>query len=183
MEGHKTKQCWECRRRRLVCDFTRPGCRKCQVRGVACPGYEGRKLKWLEPQQVNAKGPLKWVVPRPLEPEGNREMGAIFEAIEYCKHTFPSLPTYLGSALIFTRPRQRAHFSRSGRNRCRWTPESLLYAPFRRSLPAPLVHPESDMHSAVPSCPAAGRCICISASSISPTAPTASRRGSPGFGG
>ncbi|KXX82205.1 Arginine metabolism regulation protein II [Madurella mycetomatis] len=92
MEGHKTKQCWECRRRRLVCDFTRPGCRKCQVRGVACPGYDGRKLRWLQPHQVNAKGPLKWVVPRPPEPESNREMGAIFEAIEYYNvHISPDL--------------------------------------------------------------------------------------------
>ncbi|GAB1318370.1 Arginine metabolism regulation protein II [Madurella fahalii] len=93
MEEHtKAKQCWECRRRRLVCDSTRSGCRKCQARGMACPGYDGRKLKWLQPQQVNAKGPLKWVVPRPLQPESSREMGAIFEAIEYYNvHISPDL--------------------------------------------------------------------------------------------
>ncbi|KAK4096853.1 hypothetical protein N658DRAFT_408306, partial [Parathielavia hyrcaniae] len=54
------KQCWECRGRRLVCDFARPSCRKCQARGVDCPGYDDKKpLKWLQPQQVNAKGPKK----------------------------------------------------------------------------------------------------------------------------
>jgi hypothetical protein len=79
-------QCWECRRRRLVCDSIRPRCRKCQVRGVDCPGYDGKKpLKWLQPQQVNSKGPAKIIVHRALKSASEREMTVIFEAIEYCK--------------------------------------------------------------------------------------------------
>jgi len=87
MDERKMKHCWECRRRRLVCDFTRPKCRKCQVRGVACPGYDGQKpLRWLRPQQVNAKGPEKTVVPRSVKPAAERQMSAVLEAIEYCKN-------------------------------------------------------------------------------------------------
>ncbi|KAK4040943.1 fungal-specific transcription factor domain-containing protein [Parachaetomium inaequale] len=93
MDASNTKQCWECRRRRLVCDFTRPECRKCQLRGVACPGYDGKKpLKWLQPQQVNAKGPLKMAVPRAVKPESERQMGSVLEAIEYYNiHIAPDL--------------------------------------------------------------------------------------------
>ncbi|KAK4236604.1 hypothetical protein C8A03DRAFT_45407 [Achaetomium macrosporum] len=93
MRGAKGTQCWECRRRRLVCDSTRPRCRKCQVRDVDCPGYDGKKpLKWLQPQQVNSKGPEKMVMPRTLKPANEREMSAIFEAIEYYDlHIAPDL--------------------------------------------------------------------------------------------
>jgi hypothetical protein len=85
METSKPKQCWECRKRRLVCDRARPKCRKCQVRGVDCPGYDGKKpLKWLQPQQVNAKGPIKMAVPRSLKPNAEKETSVVFEAIEYC---------------------------------------------------------------------------------------------------
>jgi hypothetical protein len=93
MDASKTKQCWECRRRRLVCDFTSPACRKCQVRGVECPGYDGTKpLKWLQPQQVNAKGPKKMVVPRAVKPESDRQMSLLLEAIEYCKPSWTLEP-------------------------------------------------------------------------------------------
>lgn len=87
MEGTAERSpCWECRRRRLVCDFTRPKCQKCETRGVACPGYDGKKpLKWLAPQQVNAKGPEKMAVPRAVKPAGERQMSTVLEAIEYCK--------------------------------------------------------------------------------------------------
>lgn len=48
-----TRWCWECRRRRLVCDCTRPVCNKCRATGVVCPGYEDAKpLKWLAPGKV-----------------------------------------------------------------------------------------------------------------------------------
>lgn len=116
MEEPKTKHCWECRRRRLVCDFTRPKCRKCQIRGVDCPGYDGKKpLRWLQPQQVNAKGPEKMVVPqmampqtavpRTVKPTGERQMTAVYEAIEYCKYLACS---WLQSAWL-TPNRQHAH--------------------------------------------------------------------------
>ncbi|RYP72286.1 hypothetical protein DL771_004260 [Monosporascus sp. 5C6A] len=89
----KTKHCWECRRRRLVCDFARPNCRKCQLRGVECPGYGSKKpLKWVQPQQVNAKGPEKMVVPRTVKPEVDRQISAVFEAVEYYNaHIAPDL--------------------------------------------------------------------------------------------
>ncbi|KAE8347616.1 hypothetical protein BDV24DRAFT_121128, partial [Aspergillus arachidicola] len=37
------RHCWECMRRRLVCDFARPTCNKCRSAGVACPGYDEKK--------------------------------------------------------------------------------------------------------------------------------------------
>lgn len=50
------RQCWECLRRRLVCDFTQPSCKKCIRAGVECPGYDEKKpLKWLEPGKVASK--------------------------------------------------------------------------------------------------------------------------------
>lgn len=52
----RKRQCWECARRRLVCDSTRPSCTKCTKSGVECPGYGQKKpLKWLKPGQVNSQ--------------------------------------------------------------------------------------------------------------------------------
>ena len=46
-------QCWECRRRRLVCDGTQPVCAKCRAARIVCPGYADKKpLTWLAPGQV-----------------------------------------------------------------------------------------------------------------------------------
>ncbi|KAF7561249.1 hypothetical protein G7046_g2875 [Stylonectria norvegica] len=51
-EGQK-RHCWECLRRRLVCDSTRPVCKGCSVAGVVCPGYDDVKpLRWLAPGRV-----------------------------------------------------------------------------------------------------------------------------------
>jgi hypothetical protein len=48
----KKRKCWECRRRRLVCDLARPGCTRCQSAGRACPGYRlDKPLKWMQPPQ------------------------------------------------------------------------------------------------------------------------------------
>ncbi|KAB5566158.1 fungal-specific transcription factor domain-containing protein [Coniochaeta sp. 2T2.1] len=48
-----SKWCWECRRRRLVCDCAYPVCNKCNSTGVVCPGYEDKKpLTWLAPGRV-----------------------------------------------------------------------------------------------------------------------------------
>lgn len=96
MEGTTERSpCWECRRRRLVCDFVRPRCRKCESRGVACPGYGGKKpLRWLPPQQVNSKGPEKTVVPGTLTPASEPPMRAVFEAIEYCEPARRLLQTH-----------------------------------------------------------------------------------------
>lgn len=35
----RKRHCWECLRRRLVCDYGIPGCRRCAKSGVDCPGY------------------------------------------------------------------------------------------------------------------------------------------------
>jgi hypothetical protein len=48
--------CWECSRRRLVCDLGTPKCRKCRVRGVDCPGYQHKPLQWMRPGQTRSKG-------------------------------------------------------------------------------------------------------------------------------
>lgn len=39
------KGCWTCKRKRIQCDETRPGCRRCTERGLTCEGYEIR-LRW-----------------------------------------------------------------------------------------------------------------------------------------
>lgn len=50
------RQCWECLRRRLVCDFTLPSCKKCQKAGKTCPGYDPQKpLQWLAPGKVTSR--------------------------------------------------------------------------------------------------------------------------------
>jgi hypothetical protein len=48
--------CWECSKRRLVCDLGTPKCRKCRVRGVDCPGYQHKPLQWMRPGQTRSKG-------------------------------------------------------------------------------------------------------------------------------
>ncbi|KXJ85576.1 hypothetical protein Micbo1qcDRAFT_154093 [Microdochium bolleyi] len=50
------KQCWECQRRRIVCDSASPVCRKCETAGVVCPGFDDKKpLTWLAPGKVTAR--------------------------------------------------------------------------------------------------------------------------------
>ncbi|KAK4153529.1 hypothetical protein C8A00DRAFT_43538 [Chaetomidium leptoderma] len=50
------EQCWECRRRRLVCDGTQPVCNKCRAARIVCPGYADKKpLTWLAPGQVMSR--------------------------------------------------------------------------------------------------------------------------------
>ncbi|KAK3984076.1 putative C6 zinc finger domain protein [Cladorrhinum sp. PSN332] len=46
-------QCWECRRRRLVCDGLVPVCTRCRTSRIVCPGYADKKpLTWLAPGRV-----------------------------------------------------------------------------------------------------------------------------------
>jgi hypothetical protein len=50
------RQCWECLRRRLVCDCKQPVCNKCRTAGIVCPGYEDKKpLTWLAPGRVTSR--------------------------------------------------------------------------------------------------------------------------------
>jgi hypothetical protein len=68
---HQRPHCWECRRRRLVCDGTQPVCTKCRTAGIVCPGFADKQpLKWLAPGQVMSrarrkKGPRKANSKRP----------------------------------------------------------------------------------------------------------------------
>jgi hypothetical protein len=58
MDEKRKKHCWECLRRRLVCDSTRSGCKRCSASGVPCPGYGETKpsrLKWLAPGRVTSQ--------------------------------------------------------------------------------------------------------------------------------
>ncbi|CEJ91541.1 hypothetical protein VHEMI07243 [[Torrubiella] hemipterigena] len=48
--------CWECHRKRRICDGEQPCCAKCRRRGISCPGYDKPPLKWLEPGQTRSKG-------------------------------------------------------------------------------------------------------------------------------
>ncbi|KAK3315603.1 fungal-specific transcription factor domain-containing protein [Apodospora peruviana] len=62
-------QCWECRRRRIVCDSTQPICTKCRSAGIVCPGYQDKKpLTWLAPNKVLSR-PRKRKVPKVCGPE------------------------------------------------------------------------------------------------------------------
>lgn len=52
----QNQHCWECRRRRLVCDSTRPVCKKCQAAKIVCPGYDEKQpLRWLKPGRITCR--------------------------------------------------------------------------------------------------------------------------------
>lgn len=54
----RQRQCWECLRRRLVCDFQVPRCRRCRASGIDCPGYRepsALRVKSLAPGKVSCR--------------------------------------------------------------------------------------------------------------------------------
>ncbi|KAI1431052.1 hypothetical protein GGR50DRAFT_112423 [Xylaria sp. CBS 124048] len=58
--GTPRKHCWECQRRRLVCDSVRPVCNRCRNNGIVCPGYgEKKPLRWLKPGRVTTRNRLR----------------------------------------------------------------------------------------------------------------------------
>jgi len=60
------RQCWECFKRRLVCDRTLPLCRKCTKTGKKCPGYNDQKpLQWVKPGHVTIRPKKKKKESRP----------------------------------------------------------------------------------------------------------------------
>ncbi|KZL79293.1 c6 zinc finger domain-containing protein [Colletotrichum incanum] len=64
-DAPERRRCWECLRRRLVCDAIRPVCNKCRVAGIVCPGYDDKKpLTWLAPGRVTCRTRRK---PRKVE--------------------------------------------------------------------------------------------------------------------
>lgn len=72
-ETKASRQCWECLKRRLVCDHTLPHCQKCIKAGRDCPGYdENKPLQWVAPGKVTSrtrkKNPPKVYTIRASEP-------------------------------------------------------------------------------------------------------------------
>lgn len=123
-----SKPCWECLKRRLVCDLGRPGCQKCESRDTECPGYGKKPLRWLHPGQTRSKG-------RRAKNESNviqlalkdtTEATTLFEAIEYCT-SCPLLmhPLPLMRLLI----RQCPHLPRSGSQRLRCHDQVTVHHP------------------------------------------------------
>ncbi|KAH8783365.1 hypothetical protein F5883DRAFT_389323, partial [Diaporthe sp. PMI_573] len=52
------RHCWECLRRRIACDFTRPTCKKCLQAGIQCTGYgdvKPARLRWLPTGRVTSQ--------------------------------------------------------------------------------------------------------------------------------
>ncbi|KAK5625752.1 hypothetical protein RRF57_001468 [Xylaria bambusicola] len=111
MEDGQRYHCWECSRRHLVCDSTRPVCRRCIMARITCPGYGGvepLRLKWLAPGRVVSRARrLKRppsnttahgeVLPQPMKEssyrisdlpihlfDSRKEGHALIQAVEYC---------------------------------------------------------------------------------------------------
>jgi hypothetical protein len=61
----KARACYNCRRRRLRCDRSRPACRKCSTAGEECLGY-GTVLRWANAPAIrgNLVGQLEVKSPR-----------------------------------------------------------------------------------------------------------------------
>ncbi|CAL5869924.1 uncharacterized protein PFLUO_LOCUS4157 [Penicillium psychrofluorescens] len=49
-----TKDCRVCNRRRIKCDRTVPSCRKCDIKGVECPGY-GPRIRWTNAAAIRGR--------------------------------------------------------------------------------------------------------------------------------
>jgi len=84
LKPDSSKWCWECRRRRLVCDCALPVCNKCRASGIVCPGYEDKKpLTWLAPGRV---------LSRTRKPKGRpaRQKGAVERAKDAAPSSSPS---------------------------------------------------------------------------------------------
>jgi len=87
------KPCWECSKRRRVCDFARPACQKMSLQSAECPGYDKKPLKCYIParQDPRASEPrtsLLLSLPPALPPWYRLACLiiklAIIESIKYC---------------------------------------------------------------------------------------------------
>jgi hypothetical protein len=81
-EKKATRQCWECLKRRLVCDHTIPHCKKCQKAGRECSGYDDAKpLQWVETGMVTSRRgknncpPKVYTVPSTQDGQSIRKVG------------------------------------------------------------------------------------------------------------
>ncbi|KAK4243872.1 hypothetical protein C7999DRAFT_44389 [Corynascus novoguineensis] len=75
MGENSRRHCWECLRRYVVCDSTRPACNRCTANGSLCPGYGNVKptrLVWLAPGKVKSR-----VRKRKGSPSGSAETGEL----------------------------------------------------------------------------------------------------------
>jgi len=95
--GEKTadRQCWECFKRRLVCDRTLPLCKKCPKAGKECSGYNEQKpLQWVEPGKVSLR-PRKRDSPQKkftIRPRNSETSAAIIASVPVTAHLEPSEP-------------------------------------------------------------------------------------------
>ncbi|KAH8423246.1 Zn(II)2Cys6 transcription factor [Aspergillus melleus] len=64
------KDCRLCTKRRIKCDRSIPGCRKCASRGLRCPGFDALSLKWG--QGVASRGKFAGRT-LPVSPRGESE--------------------------------------------------------------------------------------------------------------
>lgn len=94
-EKDADRQCWDCIKRRLVCDRALPHCRKCQKAGRQCSGYDDTKpLQWVETGMVSSRkrkkkdsGPPKAYIVTPTrsqrrQPSLQRSLGCEKEIYE-----------------------------------------------------------------------------------------------------
>lgn len=66
-EETASRHCWECVRRRVVCDRALPTCKKCLKVDKQCPGYdEQRPLQWIENGKVTSRRAKKEITPKLL---------------------------------------------------------------------------------------------------------------------
>lgn len=121
MDENPRRHCWECLRRRVVCDYTRPACNRCTKSGIQCPGYgdvKPARLRWLPPgkvisRQQKRKGTADLETERypVLIASGNvderispilatdTETRALLEAVEYCNSP-RTIPRYFNRSLL-----------------------------------------------------------------------------------
>ncbi|KAI9147470.1 Endoglucanase cel12B [Paramyrothecium foliicola] len=105
------KSCWACCKQRLRCDYRQPDCRKCLSRGIPCPGYEKKPLKWLQPGQTRSKGrrarketaALSLSSPTPLSFKIHDGLQELYEAVVYHNECIcpDMVATGLGTATPF----------------------------------------------------------------------------------
>jgi hypothetical protein len=106
------RQCWECLKRRLVCDCTLPHCKKCSKNGKECPGYADQKpLQWIEPGKVTSRTRrknTKGVSPQCTVPETSSYLAFADEADEAGLGTNDFLQWYSGELSDMYDPEQSA---------------------------------------------------------------------------
>ena len=87
------RQCWECLKRRLVCDHTLPHCKKCVKAGKECPGYDAQKpLQWVEPGKVTSRRRKKDLTPKVYTIRPKDDEAAV-QPLERCHANATAVPS------------------------------------------------------------------------------------------